>query len=348
MGMAGDSSFVPSRPKRLEAQSRTRQGADRYLVDKEPQVRENMRAFNDPDPMEPARPCQGSTGGFEGRIGAVPRLTWVLATLLAIPVARAGGPSIDGEYDSPLGRIRVSGDGARYRGTLVEPSPACPFAKGDEVLRGTLLDDALAGEVRAWLGGDACSEKEEWASAVLLVTRERLAGAAHVAAKGCKGPFGKRGGLALVRARKPARKAAKAPPPEPRRDGARALVREGAARLAEGAFEAAERRFLEAIRIDPALAEAYNGVGVTWRMRNDLGEALAWYKKALAADPDFGDAYYNMACVYALRGEKDLALRWLRIAAQNGYATAEGIGQDPDLEALREDPGYRALVRARL
>ena len=70
-------------------------------------------------------------------------------------------------------------------------------------------------------------------------------------------------------------------------------------------------------------------------MRNDLARALEWYKKALAVDPDFGDAYYNMACVYALEGQKEMALRYLQIAALNGYATAEGIDGDPDLESVR-------------
>ena len=32
----------------------------------------------------------------------------------------------------------------------------------------------------------------------------------------------------------------------------------------------------------------------------------------------------------------------------NGYATAEEIDEDPDLEALRAEPGYRALVKAKL
>jgi len=102
------------------------------------------------------------------------------------------------------------------------------------------------------------------------------------------------------------------------------------------------------VALDPRLPEAYNGVGVTWRMRDDFPAALEWYKKALGVDPDFGDAYYNMACVYALSGQPELALRYLQIAAVNGYATAEGIGEDPDLASLRELPAWQALVRARM
>jgi hypothetical protein len=47
-------------------------------------------------------------------------------------------------------------------------------------------------------------------------------------------------------------------------------------------------------------------------------------------------------------GAKDLALRYLQIAAMNGYATANGMDEDPDLEAVRGEPGYRALVKARM
>ncbi|HUL60456.1 MAG TPA: tetratricopeptide repeat protein [Anaeromyxobacteraceae bacterium] len=261
--------------------------------------------------------------------------------------AGAGAPSLDGEYDSPLGRVRISGDGTTYRGKLVEASPACAFRKGDEVLRVTLLDDSLAGQVRVCLEGDACPEAE-WASAVLLAGKGRLSGALHVAATGCTSPAGKNGGLTFLRVArgKPAGKPA--PASASTADRAREVLRDGAAFLAEGNFEAARRRFLEAIQVDPGVPEAYNGVGVTYRMRNDLARALDWYKKALAVDPDFGDAYYNMACVYSMRGERELALRYLQIAALNGYATAEGIGADPDLEPLRADPAYRALVRAKM
>lgn len=268
-----------------------------------------------------------------------------IALGLALGFSAAGAePGIEGEYDSPLGRVRIAADGASHRGTLVTSSP-CGLEPGDEVLRGTLLDDSLAGEMRVCLLGKACRSKEAWESVVLLAGPDRLSGAIHVSEKGCDAPFGGKGGVTLVRA---GTSPAPAPAsPRSRRERARALLRDGKGFLDEGAFERARRRFLEASREDPGVPEAYNGVGVTWRMRNDLAEALRWYKKALAADPDFGDAYYNMACVYALQGRTGLALRYLEIAALNGYATADGIDADPDLEALRGLASYRSL-RGRL
>jgi hypothetical protein len=281
------------------------------------------------------------------RRGSACFAAFLAAALGAAPAARAAPPSVAGEYDSPLGRVRVAGDGTTFTGSLVSPRGPCRFLAGTEVLKGTLLDDSLAGQVRLCLTG--CAEAEAWAGAVLLVGPKALSGAAHVK-KGCAAPaLGKNGGLAFTRAPPAgAKPAVPRPPSGQARAQAREVLRDGAAWLAEGNFEKARKRFQDAIALDGRIPEAFNGVGVTFRMRNDLGSALGWYKKALAVDPDFGDAYYNMACVYALQGQPELALRYLQIAAMNGYATAEGIDEDPDLESLRDEPAYRALVKARM
>jgi hypothetical protein len=281
----------------------------------------------------------------------------LLAGAIVAPVepraAGAPAPAVAGRYDCALGRVQVEVDGASVVGTLVEAARQSPFRAGEEVLRATVLDDSIAGKVRVWLRGDGCRSSEAWGNAVLLVGPAGLSGAVHVEAPGCVTPLGPRGGLALERVRPgPARPggggAAAQSSARGKRERARAVMRDGAAWLSEGNFEAARKRFLEALEIDPRLPEAMNGVGVTYRMRNDLPAALEWYKKALAVDPDFGDAYYNMACVYALQDRKDLALRYLQIAALNGYASAEGIDADPDLVSLHGEPAYRSLVKARL
>jgi len=280
------------------------------------------------------------------------RRAFALAILAAAGTA-FGAPSVEGEYDTPLGRVRVASSGAGYRGTLVAPArgAASSLRPGDEVLRATLLDDSLAGQLRLGLAGKQCRDREVWANVVLLVADGRLTGAASLARAGCAAPaLGRRGSVTFRRvpsgstARATARGTPGPAAPPSRREQARALLRDGAAHLSEGGFEPARRRFHEAIAIDPALPEAYNGVGVTYRMRDDLPAALEWYKRALAVDPDFGDAYYNIACVYALQGKPGLALRYLQVSALNGYETAATIQDDPDLASLRDDPAYRALV----
>jgi len=265
------------------------------------------------------------------------------AALVPLAAEAAGRPDAAGLWESPLGRIRIARDGASVTGTMAERSGPCGFEEGSPVLKATLLDDSLSGQMRVCTKGPGCPA-DEWGTALLLVGAGKLSGAVHVQAAACRTPLGRRGGIALTRTRPAAAPpAAGAAGKDARRAKARELLRDGAAWLAEGAFERARERFEEAIGVDAGLPEAYNGVGVTWRMRNDLGRALKWYKKALAVDPDFGDAYYNMACVYALQDERTLALRYLQIAAMNGYATAEGIDGDSDLASLRTTREYRAL-----
>jgi hypothetical protein len=273
------------------------------------------------------------------------RLVFLLV-LAAAPALAAGPPPLAGAWDSPLGRVALEAKGDAWVGRLVKPAGPCRFRQGDEVLRATLLDDSLAGTLRVCVAGPKCQAGEAWGSVVLLATPGRLSGAVHVSEPGCAPPAGAKGGVMLVRPDAPT--TTSAPSAAARRGRARELLRDGGAWLSEGNFERARQRFLDALAADPAMPEAMNGVGVTYRMRGDLPAALDWYKKAVAVDPDFGDAYYNMACLYALQGEKVLALRYLQIAALNGYATAEGMDEDPDLEAVRGEAAYRALVHARM
>ena len=200
------------------------------------------------------------------------RLVACLAALLcaAAPRALAAPPAVAGDYDTPLGRVRVAGDGTTFTGTLLSPRGACRLAPGTEVLKGTLLDDSLAGQVRLCLTG--CADPEAWAGAVLLVGPKALSGAAHVK-KGCRAPvLGKNGGLAFQRAPPAgARPAVPGVPTGQARARAREVLRDGAAWLGEGNFEKARKRFLDAIALDGRIPEAFNGVGVTYRMRDDLG-----------------------------------------------------------------------------
>jgi hypothetical protein len=121
------------------------------------------------------------------------------------------------------------------------------------------------------------------------------------------------------------------------------VLHEGKALLEAGRFERARERFHDALELDPARAEAYNGVGVTFYARGDLDEAAAWYKRALQAQPGFGDAYYNLGCAYALQGHREQALRFLRLAALNHYTELPQLQADPDLASLRASGDLAAI-----
>ncbi len=73
-------------------------------------------------------------------------------------------------------------------------------------------------------------------------------------------------------------------------------------------------------------------------------EGLAWAERALAIDPEDAGVKYNVACLYAIQGESDKAIECLEQALQAGFGTRTWIENDPDLDSVREDPRFQALL----
>jgi non-specific serine/threonine protein kinase/serine/threonine-protein kinase len=57
-----------------------------------------------------------------------------------------------------------------------------------------------------------------------------------------------------------------------------------------------------------------------------------------------GEAAYNLACLMMARGRRAEALDWLRKAVEVGFSDADAMAENADLEPLRGDPGFQALV----
>ena len=78
----------------------------------------------------------------------------------------------------------------------------------------------------------------------------------------------------------------------------------------------------------------------------DSERAREWMGRALEIDPDDRLALYNAACTWSQIGEPDRALdyleRWAKVAAPE---TREWLKQDPDINPLRGEPRYKALVK---
>ncbi|MCU0702725.1 MAG: hypothetical protein MUF18_01890 [Fimbriiglobus sp.] len=74
-------------------------------------------------------------------------------------------------------------------------------------------------------------------------------------------------------------------------------------------------------------------------------EGLLAEQKLVALRPDDPDAHYSLACRYAALKQPDLALRTLRTAVELGYRDFRAMVQDRQLECVRKDPRFRALLR---
>ena len=78
----------------------------------------------------------------------------------------------------------------------------------------------------------------------------------------------------------------------------------------------------------------------------ERARGIEWADRAVAIDADDAGVSYNVACLYALEGEHDKAFASLAQAARAGFGNREWLEHDPDLEGLRGDPRFQALVTA--
>ncbi len=76
-------------------------------------------------------------------------------------------------------------------------------------------------------------------------------------------------------------------------------------------------------------------------------EAKSEGTKALDLNPGDSLMMYNAACLYARLGEPKMAVDTLKNAVAGGQEDFEWIKRDPDLESIRNEPGYVELMKGK-
>ena len=116
----------------------------------------------------------------------------------------------------------------------------------------------------------------------------------------------------------------------------------------EAEAEATEQRALRLtekhIEVHPDDPRAlYLGATILAR-KGDHTRSLEWARRALAIDPGESSILYNVACVYALLGRADDALDCLGKVMEHGTFYKNWAAKDSDLDSIRSDPRFNALI----
>jgi len=106
-----------------------------------------------------------------------------------------------------------------------------------------------------------------------------------------------------------------------------------------------EIAFFESIlKRDPGYATVIELLGGLYTKHGRVADGLRMDRKLVRLQPENATAHYNLACSLALVKRPAAALRSLRNAIALGYRDYDWMQQDPDLEGLKNSPGFVALL----
>lgn len=102
--------------------------------------------------------------------------------------------------------------------------------------------------------------------------------------------------------------------------------------------------FESVLRRDGTYAEVIEILGGLYTKTGRVADGLKMDRRLVRLQPSNATAHYNLACSLALTRQKSAALRSLRQAVELGYRDFDWMSQDPDLESLKRDPQFVALL----
>ena len=123
------------------------------------------------------------------------------------------------------------------------------------------------------------------------------------------------------------------------------IQKEARLAVAEEDWTGAELKYGVLLKTDPEDGNAWFMLGLSQHYQGEFQAAREHFLKAEELGHDGALVHYNIACGWALQGEKKAALDELDIAVQKGGISAEIAKEDCDLESIRNEARFKAVVK---
>lgn len=109
----------------------------------------------------------------------------------------------------------------------------------------------------------------------------------------------------------------------------------------KGEISGAVKCYLEAIKIRPGYAKAYNNLGVIFAAQNKVEAAIFFLSKALQISPRYAGAHYNLGKIYANLNDPGKAILHYKKALQFDPNMIQALYQMSWIRSTHEDKKYR-------
>lgn len=103
--------------------------------------------------------------------------------------------------------------------------------------------------------------------------------------------------------------------------------------------------FGRVLECHPEYIDVLRVQGNNLTLKGRFAEGLQIDKRLIQLRPQDPLAHYNLACSFALLKRTDLAIKTLRRAIELGYRDFRYMREDHDLDSVRHDPRFRALLK---
>ena len=126
-------------------------------------------------------------------------------------------------------------------------------------------------------------------------------------------------------------------------DNVEVMIKMAAVSYAQNKPDEAEGYINKAVETGKMSQNDYSQLGLALLIAEKNHEAAVYYEKAISYGPR-GVDYYNLGCAYAKVNDKDKAFPALEKAATLGYDSKTQYENDGDLNLIRSDSRYKALL----